>query len=461
MTALRALNRFGLGAGPGEAQALDDPRGWLESQLDEPAPTRPAPEGAVDVGALVREQREVARSDDEDRRADLRRRIFGFTVAESRDALTARTTSERPFVERLVAFWSNHLCVSAAAKLPTRLLAGSYERDAIRPHVLGRFDEMVLASVRHPAMLTYLDNAQSVGPDSPAARTAARRRRGDDGPPVGLNENHARELLELHTVGVDGGYDQDDVRALARVLTGWTVTGLGGAGARFAPGDDVGFRFAPLLHDPGEKTVLGRRYGEGGEGEGEAVIRDLCHHPSTATFLATKLVRHFVDDEPPPGAVEAVARRFRDTDGDLRETARILVHLDDAWSGERRKFRTPQDWLVAMLRGLGAREAPPAVLGVLGDLRHPLWAPPSPKGFGDTVAEWADPDGLLNRAELARTVARTPAGRRVGSSRGLPALADLSEGGGDAALHALLADSTIPSDERVALAFAGPAFQWR
>ncbi len=461
MTALRALNRFGLGAGPGDARALDDPRGWLESQLDSSAPLRPTPGGDVDVGALVREQRALARSDDDARRSDLRRRILEFTVTESRDALTARTTSARPFVERLVAFWSNHLCVSAAAKLPTRLLAGSYEREAIRPHVLGRFDEMVRASVRHPAMLTYLDNAQSVGPDSPAARTVARRRRGEDAPPVGLNENHARELLELHTLGVDGGYDQDDVRALARVLTGWTVTGLGGAGARFAPGDGVGFRFVPLLHDPGDKTVLGRRYGEGGEGEGDAVIRDLCRHPSTATFVATKLVRHFVDDDPPPDAVTRVARRFRDTEGDLRETARALVHLDAAWSDAHRKFRTPQDWLVAMLRGLGAREAPPSVLGVLRDLRHPLWAPPSPRGFGDTMAEWADPDGLLNRAELARTVARTPAGRRVGSGPGLPALADLAEGSGDDPLRAVLADSSIPSDERVALAFAGPSFQWR
>ncbi|MEQ9570126.1 MAG: DUF1800 family protein, partial [Longimicrobiales bacterium] len=175
MTALRALNRFGLGAARGEADVLDDPRGWLESQLDGAAPLRPAPDGSDDVAALLRLQREAVRTDDEEARGAVQRRIVGHTGAEARDALTARATSTRPFVERLVAFWSNHLCVSAAAKLPTRLLAGAYEREAIRPHVLGRFEDLVLASARHPAMLTYLDNAQSVGPASLLARGAARR----------------------------------------------------------------------------------------------------------------------------------------------------------------------------------------------------------------------------------------------------------------------------------------------
>lgn len=463
MTALRALNRFGLGARPGEARGLDDPRGWLEAQLEGDPPRRRAPAGLDDVAALLSRQREAQRTADESERGEVRRRIVAHTALDVRDALRARIAGERPFVERWVAFWSNHFCVSGTAKLPTRLLAGAYEREAIRPHVFGAFEDLVLASVRHPAMLTYLDNAQSAGPGSPLARAAARRRR--EGPVPGLNENHARELLELHTVGVAGGYDQDDVRELARILTGWTVTGLGGPAGRFqrgaAPDAGIGFRFVEALHEPGDKTVMGRRYREGGEAEGEAVIRDLARHPATARFVASKLVRHFVADAPPDEAVDRVARRFVDSGGDLRETARAVVALDVAWSPDQRKFRTPQDWLVALLRGVGAEDAPPAAFAVLRDLRHPLWAPPSPKGFGDTVTEWADPDGLLNRAELARTVARGLTGRARRAAADPAVLAGLVERAPDDPLPGLLADSSIPLDERAALAFAGPAFQWR
>ena len=187
-------------------------------------------------------------------------------------------------MERLVAFWSNHLCVSIPSKQQVAALAGHYERDVIRAHVLGRFDDMVLASARHPAMLFYLDNFQSVGPGSPAGRRTARRAAAR-----GLNENYARELLELHTLGVDGGYSQEDVEQLARILTGWSVSSAG-PGSR--PGEPIGFAFRPMTHEPGAKTVMGIRYGESGAREGEQVIRDLCAHPSTADFVARKLVEH-------------------------------------------------------------------------------------------------------------------------------------------------------------------------
>ena len=248
-------------------------------------------------------------------RQQARRRLVAIGAAEGRAVLTARAASERPFVERLVAFWSNHLCVSTGGKVLVAPLAGSYEREAIRPHVLGRFADLVLASARHPAMLVYLDNVQSVGPTSPAARLTARGGRARPG----LNENYARELLELHTLGVDGGYSQRDVQELARVLTGWTVTGLGrGAGpsartgrrrrqaAMPDPAAGVGFQFQPFMHEPGAKTVLGLRYQEDGVAEGERAIAALCRHPSTARFVATKLVRHFVSDEPPATAIERV-----------------------------------------------------------------------------------------------------------------------------------------------------------
>jgi uncharacterized protein (DUF1800 family) len=225
---LRALNRFGLGARPGERDRIRDPRGWLRAQLDGGAPALRMPEAASPgaIGDAVRGLRTGPASAEDRRRA--RRRLVDLGAAEVLAALTARVTSERPFVERLVAFWSNHLCVSTAARILVAPFAGGYERDAIRPHVLGRFENMVLASARHPAMLVYLDNFQSIGAASRAARAGQRTA----GARRGLNENYARELMELHTLGVNGGYTQQDVQELARILTGWTIQGLGRPVAR-------------------------------------------------------------------------------------------------------------------------------------------------------------------------------------------------------------------------------------
>jgi len=323
-------------------------------------------------------------------------------------------------------------------------------------------------------MLVYLDNFQSIGPSSRGARVAGRGR----GQQRGLNENYARELLELHTLGVDGGYTQQDVQELAKILTGWTVGGLGrpsmqpGAGggqpmtpqrgrrAMAAQADTdgrIGFAFQELLHEPGSKTVLGTRYAEAGVEEGERVIHALVRHPSTARFLATKLVSHFVNDAPPASAIDRIARVFRDTEGDLRAVSGALVDLPEAWSEGARKFRTPQDWLVAVLRALNAQDISETTMPVLRQLRHPIWSPQAPKGFGDKTQEWADPDSLLNRAELARTIARRLRAQRV-DPRILLDVVDVPPGD---PLHKLLADNTIAADERVALALAGPAFQWR
>jgi uncharacterized protein (DUF1800 family) len=383
--------------------------------------------------------------------------LVALAAAESRAALTARAASGRPFVERLVAFWSNHLCVSAGAKLLVAPFAGSYEREVIRPHVLGRFEDMALASAKHPAMLVYLDNFQSIGPGSRGAMFAGRGGRARRG----LNENYARELLELHTLGVDGGYTQQDVQELAKILSGWTVDGLAAGRPNRRSGlavqDHIGFSFQELLHEPGSKTVLGTRYGEAGVEEGERVIRMLCRHPSTARFLATKLVTHFVADDPPDRAVERIARTFRDTDGDLRAVASAIIDLQEAWDERLRKFRTPQDWIVAILRAFDATEVSEVVIPLLRQLRHPLWSPQAPKGFGDTTQEWADPDSLLNRAELARTAARRLRARHI-DPRGLLDLVDVPVSD---PLNRFMADNSIPGDERIALALASPAFQWR
>ena len=351
--------------------------------------------------------------------------------------------------------------------------------------MLGRVEDMLLASATHPAMLVYLDNFQSIGPKSRGAQFG--RGRGPAGQQArGLNENYARELLELHTLGVDGGYTQQDVQELAKILTGWTVGGIARPSTQFGAGGGqqmtpqrgrrplgqargramaaqadadgrIGFAFQELLHEPGSKTVLGARYAEGGVEEGERVIRALVRHPSTARFLATKLVTHFVSDEPPSSAVDRIARVFRDTEGDLRAVSAALIDLPDAWSDGARKFRTPQDWLVAVMRAFDAHEVSDTLMPVLRQLRHPIWSPQAPKGFGDKTQEWADPDSLLNRAELARTIARRMRAQRI-DPRVLLDVVDVPTGD---PLHTLLADNTIAADERIALALAGPAFQWR
>ena len=461
---LRALNRFGLGARLGEKDRIGDPKQWLRNQLRE-APLLAAPEGASDkeISDALRQFR-MAGQQDNQARQEARRRLVRIAASEQRAALGQRVSSDRPFVERLVAFWSNHLCVSAGAKFQVAPLAGAYEREVIRPHVLGKFEEMVLDSAQHPAMLFYLDNFQSIGPNSQAARRAQRNQRG-------LNENYARELLELHTLCVNGGYTQDDVLQLARLLTGWTISGLapqGGnltaqqrrrlrrAGVRTGDGE-LEFVFQPILHEPGQKTVLGKKYGEG-EDAGERAIRDFCRHPSTATFVATKLVTHFVADEPPAPAVASIAKVFRETEGDLRKVSEALIALPEAWSESSKKFRTPQDWLVATLRLFDVREVNDQTLGALRQLRHPLWAPASPKGGGDLTREWADPDSLLNRAELARTIARR-GGPQAGAVA--PRLLDVMDVAGNDPVRTMLNDSSIDARERIALAIAGPAFQWR
>lgn len=454
---LRALNRFGLGARIGEADGLGDPRTWLHEQVDaapssdaEPLSDLPGPD---EVGGVFSTLRDARRRGAADEVAAARQRLRDLVGRESAAVLDQRVRTDEPFVERLVTFWSNHLCVSAAAKGQVTAFAGHYERSAIRPHVLGRFEEMVLASAKHPAMLYYLDNVQSIGPDSVAGRRSVR-----GGNARGLNENYARELLELHTMGVDGGYGQDDVEALARILTGWTVSGVG-LSAR--EGEAVGFIFRPARHEPGEKVVLGQRYGggstRGDEGlkEGEEVIRDLCRHPSTARFIAAKLVRHFVSDDPPEAAVERIAGVFRDSEGDLQAVAHAVIDLEEAWTTPHRKFRTPQEWLVAVLRAFRVDEVPERAPGVLRQLRHTLWAPASPKGYEDTQGPWSDPDSLMNRAELARSMAR-PMG--MTDPRDILEVVDVEP---DDPLREALADPSIPARDRLALGIGGPAFQWR
>ena len=424
-----ALNRFGLGARPDE-RAPENPQQWLLDQLDRfdprPAAIAAAPNTvtvAADLAGYFVAQRQL-RQDKADLTAPAAMALPAAMTSPARDAvMQARQAAQRvqqghyttavavramaaletptPFVERLVHFWANHFAVSAD-KLDVVGLAGPFEIEAIRPHVLGRFGDMLAAVERHPAMLFYLDQARSVGPDSPLGSRAAGRGRA-----IGLNENLAREIMELHTLGVGTGYAQADVTEFARALTGWTVDGIvQGPAARFADGAPGRFLFAPALHQPGERTVVGKRYAAGGEAQAQAVLADFATHPATARHIATKLARHFAGDAPPPATVARLEAAFLRSGGDLPTVYRALVASPEAWAPGPVKFRTPWEWSLAAMRALGTRTVQPgAVTGLLTQLGQPVWKPGAPAGYDDIAASWAGPDAVLRRVEAAERLA--------------------------------------------------------
>ncbi|MCK1421091.1 DUF1800 family protein [Bradyrhizobium sp. 180] len=317
--------------------------------------------------------------------------------AEALARLQRATLVECGFTERLVVFWSNHFCISASKGELARIWAGAFEREAIRPHVLGRFADMLKAVEQHPAMLFFLDNQQSLGPDSRAGQNRKR----------GLNENLAREIMELHTLSVGGGYTQDDVTSLARIITGWTFAGR--QGQLGAPGS---FVFNVNAHQPGPQILLGKTYGQAGLAQGEAALADLARHPSTANFIATKFVRHFVADDPPPSLVARLRDIFVKTDGDLKALAMALVDSDEAWKAPLTKMRSPYDFLVASGRLLArVPEDPSRYLNGLNLLGQPLWSPAGPNGFPDTNAAWAAPEGMKLRLDIAAQI-----GSRLGNT---------------------------------------------
>src|SRR5437588_7213555 len=311
--------------------------------------------------------------------------------AEALARLQRASLAECGFVERLVVFWSNHFCISASKGGLARMWAGSFEREAIRPYVLGRFGDMLKAVEQHPAMLFFLDNQQSLGPDSRAGQNRKR----------GLNENLAREIMELHTLGVGGGYTQDDVTSLARIITGWTF-----AGRQAQLGPPGNFVFNANAHQPGPQTVMGKVYQDNGIAQGEAVLADIARHPSTAKFIATKFARHFVADDPPPALVARLKDVFVTSDGDLKALAMALLDSDEAWQAPLTKMRSPYEFLVASGRLLAQIPGDPArYLGALNVLGQPLWSPAGPNGFPDTNAAWAAPEGMKLRLDISAQIA--------------------------------------------------------
>jgi uncharacterized protein (DUF1800 family) len=464
LTALVALNRFGFGARGGASgdfvNAASDPRGFVKAELSRPngallevpglLPTPVLAKAIFDYQFEIQQARAAAKAAattptespspaDPDTKQSKRRNLSLSDLAQQMapkepamqtagnpaaptvaETMTPNAAPAKPappqfnviqktfraealariqrgalaecgFVERLVVFWSNHFCISAGKGGLARMWAGSFEREAIRPHVLGRFADMLKAVEQHPAMLFFLDNQQSLGPDS---RAGINRNRG-------LNENLAREIMELHTLGVGGGYSQDDVTSLARVITGWTYAGR--KGQLGAPGS---FVFNANAHEPGAQRVLGKIYSAGGVEQGETVLSDIARHPSTARFIATKFVRHFVADDPPPALVAKLQGVFTKTDGDLKALASALVDSNEAWTAPIAKMRSPYEYLIATAR-IQARvpEDPGGVLGGLNVLGQPLWSPAGPNGFPDTNAAWAAPEGMKLRLDIASQVA--------------------------------------------------------
>ena len=301
---------------------------------------------------------------------------------EAKARFDAATGADIGFVERLVWFWSNHFCVSADKEVA---MAGAYEREAIRPQVLGRFASLLQAVESHPAMLFYLDNVESMGADSIAGINRDK----------GLNENLARETLELHTLGVRSGYSQTDVTSFANVLTGWTWI------RPEDPNHGGEFVFMKRLHQPGDQIVLGKRYPDTGVDQGRAVLADLARNPATAHHIAEKLARHFVADEPPPALVAKLTSTFRDTDGDLKQLARSLVLSDESWNPQRQKLKSPAEWIAGIIRLSGAQSNIPIgrIMTAQAALGAPLWRPPAPNGFPDSEAAWLD--GLPRRIDIA------------------------------------------------------------
>lgn len=398
--ALIVQKRFGLGPVPDQWRAIGrDGREAVLSQLDGYSYSDQS--GLLSSADILQQLRERQREVKAAREANAgnaaankqifkQKNEFVRTQFESEAAYRQQvaTSSTRPLIERLTDFWAGHFCISCSKGESVRVIAGAYEREAIRPHVTGRFRDMLGAVMHHPAMLAYLDNQVSFGPNSKAGQRQKK----------GLNENLGRELLELHTVGVNAGYSQADVTNAARIITGWGIAGDQAP----QPGS---FQFQANRHEPGAFQVMSRTFAEGGEEQGEALLDMLAAHPATARHIAGKLVRHFVGDKAPPSLNETVAKRFQETSGDLRETVAALVKADEVWAEPPAKVIPPYDMAICCERILALQTDPRKIVNFTRVLGQPLWTPRSPNGFPDNDLAWAAPNALVKRFDYALQLA--------------------------------------------------------
>ncbi len=328
----------------------------------------------------------------------------GVVVAELQQAKVLRAIySERQLEEVMIDFWFNHFNVFIY-KDQDQYLVTSYERDVIRPNALGKFHDLLVAVAKSPAMLFYLDNWLSLGPNSQAAGVKPGQAPNPNTSNKGLNENYGRELMELHTLGVDGGYTQADVTQVARVFTGWTIQPMD---------QGWGFVFDPKRHEPGPKAVLGKMIGENGANdslqvsginEGLQVLDMLCKSPATAKFISTKLARRFVADDPPPALVQAMAQKFLSTDGDIKEVLRTMVHSKEFWSPDvyRKKVKTPLEFVASAVRATGTQVPNPMpIVQALNKMGMPLYQMVPPTGYSTKSQVWMNSDALLERLNFS------------------------------------------------------------
>jgi uncharacterized protein (DUF1800 family) len=461
LDAVIAANRFGLGARPGEIErARRDAHGWLQQQI---TGSRPVPDEIRRLASsaeicktyseLQRERNEAKPGSAAAKRllGGLRVQLVPYYLDQVAARYRVAVHTEESFRERLVHFWTNHFAVSAD-KPQVLALVGTLENEAIRPHVAGRFVDLLTAVEMHPAMILYLDNQSSIGPDSQLAQRRARRAPNAERK-LGINENLAREILELHTLGVDGGYTQQDVTTFARALTGWSI------GTDRFPGDGEPGKFAfhDGAHEPGAKELLGKRYSQTGVAQPRAVLADLAQHPATAQHIASKLARHFVADEPPRAVVDHIAKAFLRSDGDLPTVHRAVLEAPGAWASPAVKFKTPHELVVSTFRALDFVPADPRQIAEPFELlgQRP-YTPGSPAGWPDTATQWAGPDALLKRIEWGGTVATNVASREQPLSLGERSLgAALNERTRVAITRA------VSAEQGITLLFASPEFQRR
>jgi uncharacterized protein (DUF1800 family) len=428
LAAAIAANRFGLGARPGELASVEhDPQAWLRRQLEGRPPElagdglKPSSETlqrALELRQELAQARRGKQQGDEEvakvaaalKLPSIYRPAY---IDESFARLAHAVSTDRPFLERLTQFWSNHFAVSVD-KIVVLGLAGAMEREAVRPHVLGRFTDLLLAAEKHPAMLLYLDNQASIGPNSRAGRFINGRGKGRK---VDINENLAREILELHTLGVDGGYTQADVTTFAQAISGWSIGGEQGNRRLARLGGDPGkpgeFQFREAFHEPGTRRLLGKSYGDDGLRQGEAILKDLAMRPETARHVCTKLARHFISDDPPPAAVTRMTSAWLDSRGSLLKVYDAMLESPEAWSQPLAKFKTPADYIYSSYRALGL---PPRdkrrTLQAFEALGQRNLQPGSPAGWPDTGADWDGSSALLKRIAWADALAQ-----RMGDAR--------------------------------------------
>lgn len=457
-----ALNRFGMGARPGEADvASQDPKRYLLAQIN-PEGAERYPTTADTVGRLtalseMRAARKLAPGEpiSLEKRAAAGKAQLAQARLDVGGDFTARarlaTTTSESFRERWALFWCNHFTISAS-KPAVGSIAGPFENEAIRPFVFGRFAEMLAHAERHPAMLAYLDQNQSIGPNS--AQSEARRAQqaaGAAGPPIrGLNENLAREILELHTVGVEGGYTQTDVTEFARAMTGTVVAGGGAEVGRTT--------FRARAHEPGARRILASFYPEGDpKTQSSAILSDLAGKPQTARFVCGKIARHFVADDPPPALVAKLEAAWMRSQGDLGEVARALISAPEAWLPAQGKFKTPYEFIVSSHRAAGL-PAPgyDVLVKVLNSMGQRPYGPPSPAGWADDAQVWMAPDAIMKRMRFAQDFSEAALMDRDPSDLARQALgATLSP----ASAQAIARAETRP--EGFALLLMSPEFQRR